>query len=163
LKKSETRIKKLDKHIGQCDGFLENRSVMQSYNRLTAEADAAEKAVGVFVKSKAEKARKEAQDFYNEHTVEIEMFKAAEKYLRDALQGRYDPKKISAQRKKWQGERDAKKTEQHNLNALYHKLTDELTDAERLKRFAIGLMLSDEPQPEHSQQHQKSKSWEESL
>jgi hypothetical protein len=163
MKKTGARIKKLDEHIKQCDNFTENRGVMAMYNRLKSEADAAEKATGLFANSKAEKARKEAQDFYSGHTAEIEMFKAAEKYLRGTLQGRYDLKKISAQRKKWQGERDAKKTEQHNLNSKYHRLTDELTDAERLKKFAIGLMLPDEPQPGRSQQHQKSKSWEESL
>jgi hypothetical protein len=159
MKAAEKRIAKLNTHIKKCKAFADNRSVKRMYDRLRAEADAAEKATGLFAKSKAEKARKAAQDFRYDHTPEIEMYKAAEKYLRDTLQSRYDPKKIAAQRKKWENEIAAKKAERHNLNIDYHKLTDELKEAETLKRFAIKMMLPDEPQQERSRQRQRVKSY----
>jgi hypothetical protein len=132
------------------------------YDKLRAEADDAEKATGLFAKSKAEKARKAAQDFYCERTLEIEICKAAEKYLRDTLQERFDPKKIAAQRKKREGERDAKKAELHNLNIDYRKLTGELKEAETLKRFAVKLTLPDEPR-QQMRERQKGKSYEETM
>jgi hypothetical protein len=161
IKAVDRRLKTLDTHVRNCKNFAENRGVKRMYDRLRTEADDAEKATGLFAKSKAEKARKAAQDFYRDHTPEIETCKAAEKYLRDTLQGRFDPKKIAAQRKKWEGERDAKKAELHNLNIDYRKLTDELKEAETLKRFAVKLMLPDEPSQERSRQ--RAKSYEASL
>ena len=128
------------------------------YDRLKSEADAAEKATWLFAKSKAEKARKAAQDFYRDHSPEIEQYRAAEKYLRDTLQGRYDPKKIAAQRKKWEGEIAAKQAARHNLNIDYRKLTDDLKEAETLKRFAVKLMLPDEPSQE--QPREQRRAWE---
>jgi uncharacterized protein YpuA (DUF1002 family) len=157
IKAADKRLTTLDKHIEKCKNFADNRSVMQMYNRLKTEAETAEKSTGLFAKSKAEKARKSAQDFYYDHTAEIEIYKAAEKYLRDTLQGRFDPKQIKAQRRKWEGERGAKIAEQHNLTIDYRKLTDELKEAETLKRFAIKLMLPDEPK---EQSRRRSRAWE---
>jgi hypothetical protein len=129
------------------------------YDRLKSDANAAEKATGLFAKSKAEKARKAAQDFYCDHTPEIEQYRTAKKYLRDTLQGRFDPKKIAAQRKKWAGERDAKISEQCNLTIGYRKLTDELKEAETLKQFAVKLMFLDEPR-EQTRERSKAREQE---
>jgi uncharacterized protein YpuA (DUF1002 family) len=156
IKATDKRLKTLDTHVQNCKNFTENRSVRRMYDRLKSEADAAEKATGLFAKSKAEKARKTAQDFYRDHTPEIETFKAAEKYLRDTLQGRFDPKKITAYRKKWESEIAAKKADRHNLNIDYRKLTDELKEAETLKRFAIKLMLPDETPQDRQRVRQKT-------
>jgi hypothetical protein len=159
IKKAEARIKKLENHIGQCDNFLKYRKAKMAYDRMAAEADSIEKSGGAFAKTKAEKARQEARGFYRDHASEIEAFKGAEKYLGDTLQGRYEPKNIPAQRKKWQGELETKKAERGSLSADCRKLTDELSNAEKLKKFTIKLMLSDEAQ----QERQKAKTKEEIL
>jgi hypothetical protein len=155
-KKIERRVTTLDKHAGQCKNFAANRSVKLTYDKIRAEAEAAEKETGFFAKGKAEKARKAVQDFYYDHTAEIETYKAAEKYLKDVLQKRYDPKQISAQAKKWSGERDTCKRELGGINTEYNVYKREVESAEDIKRFAVKLLLPDEPK-ERQQQKTKSK------
>ncbi|GHV32080.1 hypothetical protein FACS18949_02000 [Clostridia bacterium] len=154
-KKIERRVTTLDKHAEQCKSFTANRSIMQMYNRLKSEAEAAEKETGFFSKGKAEKARKAVQDFYYDHTAEIETYKSSEKYLKDVLQKRYDPKQISAQAKKWSGERDTCKRELGGINAEFNVYKREVESAEEIKRFAVKLMFPDVAQ---ERQKQKSKS-----
>ncbi|GHU94833.1 hypothetical protein FACS1894208_06590 [Clostridia bacterium] len=154
-KKVERRVTTLDKHATQCKNFTANRGVKLEYDKIHATAEAAEKSTGLFAKSKAEKARKAAQDFYYDHTPEIETYKAAEKYLKDVLQKRFDPKQIAAQAKKWSGERETCKQELGGINAEYNVYKREVESAEEIKRFAVKLMFPDDaPQ----QQKQKSKS-----
>jgi hypothetical protein len=129
--------------------------VKLEYDKIHAAAEAAEKETGFFSKGKAEKARKAVQDFYYDHRAEIETYRVAEKYLKDVLQSRFDPKQISAQAKKWSGERDTCKRERGGINTEYNVYKNEVKSAEDIKRFAVKLMLpDDEPQ----QQKQKSKS-----
>jgi ATP-dependent exoDNAse (exonuclease V) alpha subunit len=158
-KKVERRVATLDKHAAQCKNFTANRSVMQTYDRLHVEAEAAEKStvgsLNPFAKGKAKKARKAAQDYYYDNTPQIEMYKSAEKYLKGVLQKRYDPKQIMAQAKKWAAERETCKQELGGINtecAIYKR---EVESAEDIKRFAVKLLLPDEPQ-EHQHQHHKS-------
>ena len=156
-KKIERRVTTLDKHAEQCKNFTANRSVKLTYDKIRAEAEAAEKETGFFAKGKAEKARKAVQDFYYDHTAEIETCKAAEKYLKDVLQKRYDPKQISAQAKKWSGERDACKPELGGINTEYNVYKREVESAEEIKRFAVKLLLPEEPK---EQICERSKTWE---
>jgi hypothetical protein len=146
MKAADKRLKTLGTHIEKCKNFTEHRGVNAGYQAKLAAAQTAAKETGFFAKSKAEKARQEAQDFYETHRSEIDIYRSAEKYLRDTLQSRFDPKKVKAQQKKWEDEITAKQAEQHKLYSDYHKLTDELKEAETLKRFAIKLMIPDEPQ-----------------
>jgi hypothetical protein len=158
-KKIERRVVTLDKHAGQCKNFTANRGVKLEYDKIHAAAEAAERETGFFAKSKAEKARKAAQDFYYDHTPEIETYRAAEKYLRDVLQKRFDPKQIAAQAKKWAAERDTCKRELGAINTEYNVYKNEVKSAEDIKRFAVKMMFPDEPQ-ERQQQKQKTKSKE---
>jgi hypothetical protein len=158
-KKIERRGATLDKHAEQCKNFTVNRSIMQTYNRLKSEAETAEKStvgsLNPFAKGKAENARKAAQDYYYDHTPQIEMYKAAEKYLKAALQKHYDPKQIAAQAQKWAAERETCKQELGGINTECAVYKREVESAEDIKRFAVKLLLSDEPQ---ERQYQKQKS-----
>jgi hypothetical protein len=162
-KKIERRVATLDKHAEQCKNFTANRSVMQMYNRLKSEAETAEKSTGLFAKSKAEKARKAVQDFYYDHTAEIETYKAAEKYLKDVLQKRFEPKQIAAQAKKWAAERDTCKRELGGINTEYNVYKNEVKSAEEIKRFAVKQMFPDVQQERQPHQKEKSKTMEVSL
>jgi hypothetical protein len=161
-KKIERRVTTLDKHAAQCKNFTDNRSVKQTYNRLRAEAEAAEKAavgsLNPFAKGKAEKARKAAQDYYYDFTPQIEMYRSAEKYLKDVLQKRFDPKQVAAQAKKWAAERETCKQELGGINSECAVFKRDIASAEAMKRFAVKLMLPDEAQERQVQQKQKSKS-----
>jgi hypothetical protein len=79
------------------------------------------------------------------------MFRAAEKYLRGVLQKRFDPKK-SPPIKLWQDELREKQAAKGELDREYYKLRDEIKHAETLKRFAVDLMLPDEPRVPQQQQ-----------
>jgi hypothetical protein len=156
-KKIERRVTTLDKHAVQCKNFTANRGVKLEYDKIHAAAEAAERETGFFAKSKAEKARKAAQNFYYDHTPEIETYRAAEKYLKDVLQKRFDPKQIAAQAKKWVAERDTCKRELARINTEYNVYKREVKSAEDIKRFAVKLLLPDEPQ-ERQYQKEKTKS-----
>jgi hypothetical protein len=136
IKKVSKRIDTLKEHLRQSENYRQYRKIAAQYASLTDVADAAEKATGLFAKSKAEKARKEAQDFYRDHNHEIGMFRDAEKYLKPVLQSRFDPKKLPPI-KMWQGELKEKQAAKGELDREYYKLKDEIKHAETLKQFAV--------------------------
>jgi hypothetical protein len=151
-KKNQRRIDTLKEHLRQSENFKKYRGVNSQYEKLSDEADIAEKATGLFAKSKAEKARQTRQDFYRDHDSEIGMFRDAEKYLKAVLQSRYDPKKLPPI-KAWEKELADKIAERDFLNREFYKLRDEIKHAEMLKRFAVDLMMPGEPK---ERQQQKS-------
>jgi hypothetical protein len=142
IKKVNKRIDTLKEHLRQSENYKQYRKIAAHYDALNA---AAENATGLFAKSKAEKARKDTQDFYRDHEHEIGMFRDAEKYLKGVLQSRFDPKKLPPI-KRWQNELAAKFAERDALDGVYYKLKDEIKHVETLKRFAVDLMIPDEPQ-----------------
>jgi ATP-dependent exoDNAse (exonuclease V) alpha subunit len=156
IKKAERRVTTLDKHLEHSANVKKYRSVMGQYDKLTADADVAEKATGLFAKSKAEKTRAAAQDFYETDRAEITLYRAAEKYLKDVLQLRYDPQKLPPIMR-WQNERETCKQELGGLYSQYHSLKSDVQDAETIKRFAEQLMRGDE-QEQLSQERKAAKS-----
>jgi hypothetical protein len=145
IKKINTRIDTLKEHLRQSENYKQYRRIAAEYATLSNATDVAEKATGLFAKSKAEKVRKEVQDFYRDHDHEIGMFRDAEKYLRGVLQSRFDPKKLPPITK-WHDELKEKQAEKGELDGEYYKLKDEIKHAETLKRFTADLMIPDEPQ-----------------
>jgi hypothetical protein len=135
LKPVERRVKTLGEHLRQSENFKANRKIAGQYNALNAEAKTAEKATGLFAKSKAEKAHNTAQNFYEIHRAEIDLFQAAEKYLRGVLQSRYDPKKLPPITK-WQEERETLRKKKGGLNTEYAALKDEIREVEIIRRYA---------------------------
>jgi hypothetical protein len=156
IKKVNKRVDTLKEHLRQSENHKQYRKIAAQYISLSNVADAAEKATGLFSKSKVVKARKVVQDFYRDHEHEIRMFRDAEKYLKAVLQSRFDPKKLPPITK-WRDELKEKQAEKGELDREYYKLKDEIKHAETLKRFAADLMIPDEPQ---KRQQQKTKTLE---
>jgi predicted nucleic acid-binding Zn-ribbon protein len=156
IKKVNKRIKTLKEHLRQSENYRQYRKIATEFATLSNAADAAEKATGLFAKSKAEKAWKESQEFYRDHEHEIGLFRVTEKYLKCVLQKRYDPTKLPPITK-WSDELKEKQTAKGELDREYYKLKDEIKHAETLKRFAADLMIPDEPQ---ERQQQKTKTME---
>jgi len=156
-KKTERRIKTLDKHVEQSENFKKHRKVRVHYDKLYAEYKTLSKETGLFTKSKTQKAFDAANEYYNEHRSEIMVFDTASKYLKDVLQKRFDPAKITAQMKKWSDERDDCARKLGGINTEYTLYKSDVENAEAIKRFAVKLMIPDEP---HERQQQKNKSWE---
>jgi hypothetical protein len=152
LKPIERRIKTLDEHLRQSENFKANRKIAGQYNALNAEAKTAEKVTGLFAKSKAEKAHNTSHSFYEIHRAEITLYEAAKRYLKDVLQGRFDPKKLPPITK-WQDERTAKTAEKQKLNGEYHALKDEIREVEIIRKYAEEIQRAMNPP-------QKVKSWE---
>jgi hypothetical protein len=145
IKKANKRIDTLKEYLRQSENYRQYRKIATEYVALSNAADAAEKVAGLFAKPKAEKARREAQDFYRDHEHEIGMFHNAEKYLRGVLQSRFDPKKLPPITK-WRDKLKVKQVAKGELDREYYKLKDEIKHAETLKRLAAGLMIPDELQ-----------------
>lgn len=156
-KKTEKRVKKLDEHLTNCDTFKKNRKVREKYDALYSEYETFSKQTGLFTKSKAQKALDEANEYYDAHRAELTVYATAEKYLRGVLQKRFDPAKLPV--KKWRDEREACARELAGIDTEYNVLKSGVQDAETLKRFAVKLMIPDEPQ-ECGQQKSKSKGME---
>jgi predicted nucleic acid-binding Zn-ribbon protein len=156
IKKTNKRIDTLKEHLRQSENYKQYRKIATEYDTLHAAADTVEKTTGLFAKSKAENARKDTQDFYRDHDHEIGMFRDAEKYLRGVLQSRFDPKKLPPI-KMWQNELAEKLAERDELNGKYYTLKDEIKHVETRKRFAVDLMIPDEPR---EVQQQKTKTLE---
>jgi hypothetical protein len=145
-KKALRRVKTLDEHLRHSENFRKFRKLRTRYDALRTEWKAAEKSGGLFAKSKAEKAHAAARDFYETHRSELGQFENAEKYLKGVFQSRYDPKQIAAQSKKWNAERETCKQELCGINSECAVCKNEVESAEAIKRFAVKLMLPDEPQ-----------------
>jgi ATP-dependent exoDNAse (exonuclease V) alpha subunit len=143
-KKIERRVKTLDEHLRHSENFKKHRGINAQYEKLRDESKAVEKSGGLFAKSKADKARVAAQDFYESHRAELGQFEAAEKYLKGVLQSRYDPKQIAAQAKKWAAERETCKQELGGINTECAVYKREVESSEAIKRFTVKLMLPDE-------------------
>ncbi|GHV27621.1 hypothetical protein FACS1894167_02950 [Synergistales bacterium] len=156
IKKVERRAKTFDKHIEYCGNLKKYRGANAEYNKLLAAAKVAEKETGFFAKGKADKAHVAAQDFYEIHHTKITLYRAAEKYLKDVLQKRFDPKQIATQMKTWKQEHSKKESERRDLYAECHYLEADIKDAETIKKFAAQLMFPDEPK---QQTHERSKVW----
>ncbi|MDR1322238.1 MAG: hypothetical protein LBK56_12595, partial [Gracilibacteraceae bacterium] len=147
LKKVERRLKTLDEHIRQSENFKNGRRQKAHYEKLYAEYKTARKSTGFFAERKAKKALYAARDYYESNRTEIVLYDAAERYLRDALQGHFDVKKLPPMTK-WKEERAAKTTERKSLHADYYRLRDEVKNAEAIKRNVEQLTRADEPRRE---------------
>ena len=147
LKKNERRLKTLDAHLKHSENFKANRKVATHLNRLSAEVKSVEKTGGFFAKSKADKARRAAQSYYDAHRAEINLFRAAARYLKGVLQSRYDPEKLPPI-KAWTDEETALTAERAALNRRYETLKSDTRQVEQLKREVDAIMTSAVPEPE---------------
>jgi hypothetical protein len=133
LKPLERRLKTLDEHIAQSENYKKHRKTKAQYDGLIADCKAAEKEAGVFAKSRAQKLRNAVESFHDSHRAELTLYDAAERYLRDVLQGRFDPSRLPPMTK-WKEEREAKTAERDALYAQYDSLKAETQKVEQIKR-----------------------------
>ena len=155
LKKVNRRMGTLKLHLEHSENFKENRKYKRIYDKLYSEYDAAKKEKGFFAERKAQKALDAVNEYREDYRPQLAMFDNAEKYLRDVLQERFDPKKLP-QITMWREELTTKNAEVNALYREYVKLKDETTKIEKIKRGVADILHSDEPK----QTPQKSRGME---
>jgi hypothetical protein len=142
MKPLERRIKTLDEHLRQSEIFKTHRKVKAKYEELYSLYESARKETGVFAERKSKKALADANAYYDVHSADIILCQAAERYLKDVLQMRFDPKKLPPITK-WREELSAKTEERAALNREYTALKDETRKVEQIRR-SIGEILRSE-------------------
>jgi ATP-dependent exoDNAse (exonuclease V) alpha subunit len=145
LKSIERRMKTLDEHIRHSENYKENKPIKRKYNELKSEYETAQNATGFFARRNEEKARVAYMDYYENHRPELFQFDTAEKYLKDVLQERFNPKK-SPPVSKWKAEQQEKTAERDKLYSVYYKLKDEVKEMEQIKRSVNDILQQEERQ-----------------
>ena len=153
MKPVNRRIDTLKEHIYQSEHFKEHRALKRQYDKIYAEYTTARKETGFFAERKTQKALDAANSFYETNRTGQALFDAAERYLRDVLQKRYDPNKLPPITK-WREELTAKTAEREKLYREYEKLKTETAKVEKIQRSVKEILHTDEPQTERT----KSKS-----
>jgi predicted nucleic acid-binding Zn-ribbon protein len=150
MKPVNRRIATLKEHLQQSDNFKEHRALKRQYDRLYDKYKAARNEKGLLTERKAKKALEAANDFYEANRAGMTLFDAADKYLRDVLQGRYDPKKLPPI-DMWKRELGSKTDESNALYAEYTALKEETQKVERIKRSVAEILHSEKPEQEQTQ------------
>jgi hypothetical protein len=146
LKKTERRIKTLNEHIRHSEHYKNGRKYKRQYDKLYSEYITAKDSKGLLAKRKAQKALDKVNTYHEANRTELTLYIAAEKYIRDVLQKRYDPTKLP-QITKWKKELSEKTAAKSKLSGEYHRLRDETKKIERIQRSVKGILRSGE-QPE---------------
>ena len=155
MKKLQRRTDTLKEHIMHSENFKQYRRHRRKYDELYAVYQAAKKETGFFAERKAQKALDAANEYHEDFRPQIAIYNNAEKYLRDVLQGRFDPKKLPPITK-WREELADKTAESAALYQEYKTLKDETAKVEKIKRSVADILHSDEPR----QARQKSRGME---
>jgi hypothetical protein len=142
LKKVNRRLKTLDEHIEQGEKCKAYRGYKSQYDKLYAEYETLNKSTGLFAKGKAQKALAAANAYYETHRAEITLYEAAERYMKDVLQGHFDPKKLPPVTK-WKTEREKLTAEKQQLNREFAALKAD-TDAASKIRSSVHDIMSEE-------------------
>ncbi|MCQ4863600.1 MobA/MobL family protein [Pseudoflavonifractor phocaeensis] len=152
LKSTERRQKTLDEHLRHGGNYKAYRGQKAQYEKLYAQYRAIKKAGGFGAERKAQKALDTANAYYDTHRTEIVLFEAAERYLKDVMQGRFDPKKLPPITK-WTAERDKLNTGMRRLNGEYVSLKNETAEVEKIRRNVHDIMSGEtrREQPKRAQ------------
>ena len=94
VKKLEQRIDTLKEHIEHSENFKKYRKVKRIYDGLYVKYENAKMKKGFFAERRAQKALDAVNEYREDYRPQLAMFDNAETYLRDVLQGRFDPKKL---------------------------------------------------------------------
>ena len=154
LKPVERRLKTLDEHIKHADNFKKYKHTKRRYDELYSEYEAIKKAGGLFAERKAQKALDFANNYYESNRTELTLFNAAEQYLKDVLQERFNPKKLPPITK-WKAEYKTLSAEKDLTYREYYSLKDEVKEAEKIKRSVENLMKGQEPQRQREEPQKK--------
>ena len=147
LKPIDRRIKTIDEHIRQSGTYKTYRGQKAQYEKLYAQYKAIKNATGFIAKRKAQKALDAANEYYETYRSEITMCKNAEQYLKDVLQGHFDPKKLPPVTK-WTAERDKLAAERSKLNQQYGALKNEVSEAEQIRKGVYDIVRAEQRQAE---------------
>ena len=142
LKPVERRLKTLDEHIKQAENYKKYRAVSRCYNELYSEYQSAQNATGLFAKGKAQKALDFANNYYESNRAELTLFNAAERYIEDVMQERYDPKKLPPITK-WKAEFKSLSADKDLIYREYYSLKDEVKGVEKVRRQVEGILRED--------------------
>ena len=127
------RIATLDEHIKHGGNYKAYRPQKAQYEKLHAQYTAIQKAGGLFVERKAQKALDTANEYYETHRMEITLYETAENYLREVMQQHFDPKK-SPPVSKWIAERESKTADQKRLDRQFSEVWHNTAAVEKIKR-----------------------------
>ena len=142
LKSTERRLKTLDEHIRHSGNYKAYRGHKAKYDKLYAEYRTIKKAGGFGAERKAQKALDTANAYYDTHHTEIVLFEAAERYLKDVMQERFDPKKLPPITK-WTAERDKLNADMRRLNGEYVSLKNETAEVEKIRRNVYDIVSAE--------------------
>jgi hypothetical protein len=144
FKPIDRRLKTLDEHIRHSENFKAHRGCKARYDKMYAEYKVAKNRAGLFAERKAKKALENASAYYEANRAEITLCEAAEKYLKDVLQARFDPKKLPPITK-WKAEREKLKADMDRLRQEYLRLKDEIREVEIVRKAAEQIARQIEP------------------
>ena len=153
MKKVNRRIDTLNEHLMQTTNFTNYRKHNVRYEKLYAQYREIKKAGGLFSERKAQKAREAANDYYELYRPQIAMYKNAEEYLQNVMQGHFDPKKLPPI-KKLQEEHATMTIGANQLYLDYTAVKDETTKIERIQR-SITAILKSARQEQMQKKHQE--------
>jgi len=126
-------------HIQHSGNFKQYRSFKAKCESLYAEYKTAKKSTAFGAKRKVQKALDAANDYHREHKWQITAFETAEQYLKDVLQGRFDPKKLPPITK-WKTEQAELLSQKSALNGKYQKLKDDVNQVSRIRSNVYDIM-----------------------
>jgi len=119
FKKTERRLGTLKEHIEQAEYYLEFKDIHKKYRQMNP---------------------KYQKDFREVHHREISLYKSAERYLRDVMNGH-----TKLPLKAWKAEQAKLTAEKDSLYADYHRLKDEIQKVETIKRNVERLIREETP------------------
>jgi len=139
LKKVERRLATLDEHIKHSGNYKAYRPQKAQYEKLYAQYQAIKKAGGFGAERKAQKALDAANEYRETHRIEIAMYENAEKYLREVMQGHFDPKKLPPV-SKWQAEHKEKTADKQRLDVAFREVWNNTAAVEKIKRSVDDIL-----------------------
>ena len=142
LKPIERRLKTLDEHLRQSENFKSGRGHKVQYDKLYEQYTTFKKTSGFGAGRKAQKALDAANEYYKNHRPQITLYESAERYLRDVLQERFDPKKLPPITK-WKEERAKLIVDKQSLTRDYYALKSEVAEAEKIRRGVHDIMRAE--------------------
>ncbi|MDL2235518.1 hypothetical protein LJC07_05095 [Christensenellaceae bacterium OttesenSCG-928-L17] len=122
------------------------------YEKLYAQYRAIKKAGGFGAERKAQKALDTANEYYDTNRTEIVLFEAAEQYMKDVMQERFDPNKLPPITK-WKSERDKLNADRRKLNGEYVSLKNDTAEVEKIRSNVYDIMREEQrrEQPQRKQ------------
>jgi len=158
-KKAQRRIDTLKDHIMHSENYKKYRKTKTQYDKLYAEYRSIKKAGGFFSERKAQKALDTANEYRYENSPYLALYENAEKYLRDVLQDRFDPKK-SPPIDMWRRELATKTSEVNALYREYTALKEETYKVEKIQASVKVIIQEEMPRTESERARQKSRGLE---